>query len=1157
MGFAHLHVHTEFSFLDGACRIGALIDRAKELGMNAIAITDHGGMYGVIDFYKKAKEAGIKPIIGCEVYTAGRDMLDTTFERGNRTGHLVLLAKNQTGYRNLIKMVSRGYIEGFYYKPRIDFEEIKRHSEGLICLSACLAGDIPNAIMEDDLPAARKKIEDYIAVFGKEDFYLEIQDHGIAEQKKVNKALIELAAEYGLGLVATNDVHYILREDAKFQDLMLCIQTNSKVADTDRMRFESDEFYLKSEMEMRQLFSAVPESLDNTEKIAEKCNVEFEFGKLLLPKFPVPGGEDSYAYLKSLAEEGLKARYGTENEEASQRLSYELDVIRSMGYVDYFLIVWDFIKFAKDHDIPVGPGRGSAAGSIVAYCLRITDIDPLRFALLFERFLNPERISMPDIDVDICNENRQRVIDYVVEKYGRDRVTQIITYNTMKAKAAVRDVGRVLDIPYAETDAIAKMIPFDLKMTIDKALSINPELAERYEKEPQVKELIDDAKALEGLTRNAGTHAAGVVIAKDPLTDYIPLQKNDDVVTTQFPMGTVEELGLLKMDFLGLRNLSIIHEAVKIIEASTGEKIKLDEINLAEPGVYQMLSRGETEGVFQLESSGMKLFIKELKPQSIEDIIAGISLYRPGPMEQIPRYIENKNHPENVKYKHPLLEPILDTTYGCMVYQEQVMQIVRDLGGYSMGRADLVRRAMAKKKHDVMTKERKNFIYGQTDEAGNVVIEGAIRRGVPEEVANAIFDEMMDFASYAFNKSHAAAYAMVAYQTAYLKYFYPAQYMAALLSSVLDSPDKVARYTLECTRMGIRILPPDINQSCSGFTVSGKDVRFGLAVIKNIGVSCVDLIVAERERGGVFQSYDDFVKRCSGLSVSKRVHENLIKAGAFDALGEKRSQLLAAYEGMIDAAADDRKRNLDGQLSLFGEEDTKVPEASYPQIPEFPLKRLLAMEKECIGFYISGHPLNEYAEDVKRLSTASVMEILQYASEDGGEETSFSEQIYDGAEVSLCGIVSEVRSKLTRNNQMMAFVTLEDLTGKIESIVFPKVYTQCKPYLVEDAVVKMDGRLSFREDEDPKILCNTVIPIQEAKKEARKLYLRFPLGKDYLLEHLKPILAEQKGSVPVYIHVEETQKTAVAPRDLWVDLSEEFMEKIRAVIGAENVAVKG
>ena len=1152
MSFAHLHVHTEFSFLDGACRIGALIDRAKELGMEAVAITDHGGMYGVIDFYKKAKEAGIKPIIGCEVYTAGRDMLDFTHERGNRTGHLVLLAKDMVGYRNLIKIVSKGYTDGFYYKPRVDFDEIKKHSEGLVCLSACLAGDIPNAILEDDIPKARKKIEDYIEVFGKDDFYLEIQDHGIPEQKKVNSTLVNLAQEYGLSLVATNDVHYTLKEDAKYQDLMLCIQTNAKVAETDRMRFESDEFYLKSEQEMRELFAGVPESLDNTQRIADKCNVEFEFGKLHLPQFPVPDGEDSFSYLKRLAQDGLRERYGEGNKEAEARLEYELNVIRSMGYVDYFLIVWDFIKFAKDRDIPVGPGRGSAAGSIVAYCLRITDIDPLRFALLFERFLNPERVSMPDIDVDICNESRQKVIDYVVEKYGRDRVTQIITYNTMKAKAAVRDVGRVLDVSYAETDAIAKMIPFDLKMTIDKALEINPELKERYDEDAQVKELIDDARALEGLTRNAGTHAAGVVISKDPLTDHIPLQKNDDVVTTQFPMGTVEELGLLKMDFLGLRNLSIIHEAVKIIEESTGEKIELDKINIAEPGVYKMLSRGESEGVFQLESGGMKSFMKELRPESIEDIIAGISLYRPGPMEQIPRYIENKNHPENVEYKHPSLEPILNVTYGCMVYQEQVMQIVRDLGGYSMGRADLVRRAMSKKKHDVMVEERKNFIYGQTDKDGNVLIDGALRRGVSEKVANAIFDEMMDFASYAFNKSHAAAYAMVTYQTAYLKHFYPAQYMAALLSSVLDSPDKVARYTMECTRMGIKILPPDINKSCSGFTVSGNDVRFGLAVIKNIGVACIDSIVEEREKGGEFVSYQNFVKRTASLAVSKRVHENLIRAGAFDALGEKRSQLLAVFESMIDAQADERKRNVDGQMSLFGSEDIAETEVRYPNIDEYPLKRLLTMEKECIGFYISGHPLNEYAKEVEKWSTANALEIMQYAS--GDEEA--PAHIFDGAEISICGIVTDVKSKLTRSNQMMGFVTIEDLTGKIEMLVFPKIYAQYKPYLVEDAVIKIDGKLSFREDEEPKILCNSVIPINEMRENDKKVYLKFELGKDYLLERLKPVFAENKGNSPVYIHIEETKKTVVAPKEMWVKISDDLIEKITKIVGEGNIVVK-
>ncbi len=1162
MGFVHLHVHTEYSFLDGACRIGALMERAKELGMESIAITDHGGMYGIIEFYKQAKAAGLKPIIGCEVYTAARDMLDKTHEMGNRTGHLILLAENMTGYRNLIKIVSRGFIEGFYYKPRVDFAEIKRHSEGLIALSACLAGDIPNAIMAGDLARARKLIADYVEVFGKENFFLEVQDHGIPEQKKVNSHLIDFAQEFGLGLVATNDVHYIEQKDAKYQDLLMCIQTNRKVADTDRMRFDSEEFYLKSEMEMRLLFGNIPESLDNTEKIAQRCNVDFEFGVTRLPKYPVPNGEDSYSYLKRLCEAGLRERYSDGNQEAKDRLEYELGVISSMGYVDYFLIVWDYVKFAKDHDIPVGPGRGSGAASIVAYCLDITSIDPLEFALVFERFLNPERISMPDIDVDFCNENRQRVIDYVIEKYGRDHVAQIITFNAMKAKAAVRDVGRVLDVSYAETDAVAKLIPFELKMTIDKALSISPDLKASYDTNPVVKELIDDARALEGLTRNAGTHAAAVVIAKDPLTDYIPIQKNDDIITTQFPMGSIEELGLLKMDFLGLRNLSIIKDALNIIRQSTGETVDIDKISLAEPKVYEMLSRGETEGVFQLESGGMKQFIKELRPENIEDIIAGIALYRPGPMEQIPRYIENKLHPEKLQYKHPMLEPILNVTYGCMVYQEQVMQIVRDLGGYSMGRADLVRRAMSKKKADIMTEERKNFVYGKTDEAGNIVIDGAVRRGVSEQAANEIFDEMMDFANYAFNKAHAAAYAVVTYQTAYLKCFYPAAYMAALLSSVLDSPEKVSRYSLEANRMGIKILPPDINKSCSGFTVSGNNIRFGLAVIKNVGVGCVDGIVKEREEHGLFRSYDDFVKRCTGLNVSKRVQENLIKCGAFDALGEKRSQLMAVFEQMIDAAAEDRKKNVRGQISLFGggeEEEGPSGAVRYPNLEEYPVKKLLAMEKECIGFYISGHPLDEFADEVRQFSTITAADIAAFGDSGDDAAGDYAEGIYDGADVTVCGIVSEIRSKLTRGNQMMAFMTIEDLTGKIETIVFPKTYLACKPYLYEDSILKIDGKLSFREEEEPKLLCNSIMPLADAKAGAatgQKLYLRFMLGKDFLLERLKPVLRQHRGDVPVCIHIEETKKTAVAQKDLWVALDDALVDQLAGIIGRENVAVK-
>ncbi len=1158
MGFVHLHVHTEFSFLDGACRINEMIERTKELGMKAIAITDHGGMYGVIDFYKKAKAEGIKPIIGCEVYTASKNMYDKSHEMGNRTGHLVLLCKNMTGYKNLIKLDSLAFTDGFYYKPRVDIEHIKKYSQGLICLSACLAGDIPNAILNDDIKRAKELIEEYIEIFGKDNFFLEIQDHNMMEQKKVNQGIIKLAKEYDLGLVATNDVHYLKREDAKYQDILMCIQTNRKVAETDRMSFETDEFYLKSEEEMKELFGSIPESLSNTEKIADMCNVDFEFGNYLLPEFDVPDGKDAYEYLEELCRKGINERYETVTDEIEQRLSYELHVIKNMGYVDYFLIVWDFIKYAKDNGIPIGPGRGSAAGSIVAYSLHITDIDPIRFNLLFERFLNPERISMPDIDVDICNENRGKVIDYVVEKYGREKVAQIITFNAMKARAAVRDVARVLDIPYADTDVIAKLIPMEAKMTIKKAIEISPDLKERYEEDPQVKELLDDAMALEGLTRNAGTHAAGVIITKEPITNYIPIQKNDEVTTTQFPMGTVEELGLLKMDFLGLRNLSIIKDAVDIIELSTGERLDISKIDIDKKEVYEMLSRGETEGVFQLESQGMKQFIKELKPNSIEDVIAGISLYRPGPMDQIPRYIENKNNPQNVKYKHEILEPILNVTYGCMVYQEQVMQIVREMGGYSLGRADLVRRAMSKKKADVMAEERKNFIYGKTDDDGNVLIDGALRRGVSEEAANAIFDEMMDFAEYAFNKSHAAAYAAITYQTAYLKCFYPAQYMAALLSSVLDSPAKVSRYTIDAERMGIKILPPDINESYSGFTESNGNIRFGLAVIKNIGIGCIDSIVRERKKNGKYKSYEDFVKRTSYLNVSKRVHENLIKAGAFFSLGEKRSELLMRYNELLDAIADDRKKNVEGQISLFGEDEETGISETYIKRDEFDHKMLLALEKEVAGFYISGHPLDEYKDIVEKYSTIYSADLLR--DEEGAENA-----IYDGKEVSMCAIITAVKTKIAKNNQMMAFITIEDLTGSIEALVFPKTYKDVKAYIQEDSIVKIDGRLSYREEEEPKLLCNSIVRISDLSKEPikkesvvsnEKLYIKFSLGKDFLLEKVKGILKLHSGNTPVYVHIEETKQTALAQKEYFVNANEDLMKELSDMLGEENVVLR-
>ncbi len=1181
MSFVHLHTHTEYSFLDGFCRIPSLVSKAKELGMNAVAITDHGDMCGIIEFYKEAKAQGIKPIIGCEVYVAAKDMYEKSHDGGNTTHHLVLLAKNMEGYRNLVKISSLGFTDGFYYKPRVDFSVLEKYSEGLICLSACLAGEIPQAILANDEKKAAELIEKYCALYGKDNFFLEIQNHGIAEQRKANAFLISYAQKSGIGLVATNDVHYVEKSDAKFQDLLLCIQMNRKVAETDRMAFETDEFYLKSEEEMKQLFGQVPGALENTQKIADMCNVTFEFGVLKLPKYAVPAGGDSFAYLKQLCEDGLYRRYGGDCAEAKERLDFELEVIRSMGYVDYFLIVWDFIKYAKDNGIPVGPGRGSAAGSIVSYCLAITNIDPIRFALIFERFLNPERVSMPDIDVDFCNEDRQKVIDYVVEKYGRDCVSQIITFNKMKAKNAIRDVGRVLDVSYSDTDAIAKMIPFDLKMTIGKALKINPDLQTRYEADDTVKELIDDAMAVEGLIRNAGTHAAGVVISRKPLTEYVPLQKNDDVLITQFPKDTVEELGLLKMDFLGLRNLGIIKDALEIIKASTGKDIDIDAIPLDEPGVYKMISRGETEGVFQLESAGMKQFMKELRPESIEDIIAGISLYRPGPMDQIPRYVKNKNFPDGVSYKHPILEPILNVTYGCMVYQEQVMEIVRKMGGYSLGRADLVRRAMSKKKEDVMIAERKNFIHGIVAPDGTVEVDGALRRGVTEDVANAIFDEMMDFASYAFNKSHAAAYAFVTYQTAYLKHFYPAQYMAALLSSVLDSPEKVAGYSAVCERMGIRILPPDINESIAGFAVSDGAIRFGLAVIKNVGVGCVEDIVEERKKNGKFKHYRDFAKRTAPLTVNKRVHEFLIRAGAFDALGEKRSCLLRDYEAVMDSYADDLKQNVQGQLSLWGEAEDAI-ETIVTDIPEFPKKDLLSLEKESIGYYISGHPLHEYAEDINRLSTVKFSDFIATTPEDGEGPAEYSAALTDGAPVVACVQVTAIKTKITKNAKMMAFVTVEDLTGQSEILVFPNVYEKCKAYLAEDAPYLVCGKLSFREEEEPKILCDAILPLEHGmeapqlerqyggrrayvppqpisdalKPKQKKVYLKFALGKDYLLERAKDILKKYPGKMPVCIHIEETKQTAMASEALWMDLQSPAVSELCALLGDENVAIK-
>jgi len=1089
VNFVHLHVHTEYSLLDGANRIPELIKRAAELGMDSIAITDHGAMYGVIDFYKEAVKNNIKPILGCEVYTAKRTRFDRQPGFDSDYGHLVLLAKDNEGYKNLMKIVSIGFTEGFYYKPRIDTEVLKRYSGGLIALSACLSGDIPKAILERDYNKARQKAIEFNEIFGEGNFYLELQMNGVEEQNFVNQNLIKLSKELGIPLVATNDAHYLRREDAKAHEVLLCIQTGRKITDEDRMTFNSDEFYIKSPDEMAETFKFVPEAIENTVKIAQSCNVELEFNKIHLPKYQVPDNADPFEYLKNLCYEGLSKLLPEEskNPEYLQRLDYELQVIRQMGYVDYFLIVWDFIKYAKDNGIMVGPGRGSAAGSLTAYCLGITAIDPIKYSLLFERFLNPERITMPDIDIDFCYERRQEVIDYVVKKYGEDRVAQIITFGTMAARGAIRDVGRALDIPYGEVDQIAKMIPFQIGMTIDKALELNPMLRNRYNDDERTQELIDLARLFEGMPRHASTHAAGVVISKDPITEYVPLQKNDESVTTQFTMGLLEELGLLKMDFLGLRTLTVIRDAVELARKNHGIEIEIEKINMEDKNVYNMIGEGKTSGVFQLESAGMTQFMKDLKPQSLEDVIAGISLYRPGPMDSIPKYIRNKNNPKLVEYEHPLLEKILDVTYGCMVYQEQVMQIVRDLAGYSYGRSDLVRRAMAKKKHDVMQKERENFVYGIVDEEGNVVVMGAVRNGVDVATANRIFDQMTDFASYAFNKSHAAAYAVVAYQTAWLKYYYPVEFMAACMNSFLGSGEKISQYVHECKQMNIEVMPPDINESDVRFTVVKGKIRFGMAAVKNVGEAAVREIITERSERGEFLSFGDFCQRIADKDVNKRCVESLIKCGAFDSFGVFRSKLMAVYEKMLDSAQQSKKNNVDGQMSLFemsSASQSVSVEESYPDIKEFPPKLLLAMEKEMLGLYLSGHPLKEYEEEIKRQATVKSTDLISgmdgqsIAGASEGEMADQGKELMDGMLVTVGGIVTAKKTKTTKNNNLMAFVTLEDIYGSLEVIVFPQMLEKYGELLVEENAVFVDGRISIKEEEQAKIICENVRPIK-------------------------------------------------------------------------------
>lgn len=1157
MEFVHLHTHTEYSLLDGAASIKKLIARVKELGMRHIAITDHGVMYGAAEFYKEAAAQGIHPIIGCEVYMAPRTRFDKVYEYDSKSSHLILLAENETGYRNLIKVVSAGFIEGYYYKPRIDFQLLKEHAEGIIVLSACLAGEIPKALVNDDYELAKKIASEYRDVFGKDHFYLEIQDHGIAAQKKIIPLILKLGKELDIDVVATNDLHYVRQEDAQYQDVLMCIQMEKTVDDPDRMKFETEEFYLKSPEQMAQLFSYAPEAIENTVRIAERCQFDFDFESRHLPSYAVPDGKEAFSYLKELCYTGLYEKYSDITDELKDRLDYELDVIRSMGFVDYFLIVWDFIDFARKNGVTVGPGRGSAAGSIVSYCLSITTIDPMKYQLIFERFLNPERISMPDIDTDFAPEGRQKVIDYVIQKYGADKVAQIITFGTMKAKLAIRDVGRALDIPYAEVDRVAKLVPFALDMTIEKALNMNPELMAMYNNDPLIKRLIDTSKALEGLPRHASTHAAGVVITQEPIVSYVPLQMNNDVLTTQFTKDTVEEMGLLKMDFLGLRNLTIIENALRIIERTQGKTLDLAQIDYDVREVYDMISSGNTDGVFQMESAGMKSFMKELKPDTLEDIIAGIALYRPGPMDQIPRYIHNKKNPDQVVYKHPLLENILNVTYGCMVYQEQVLQIVRELAGYSLGRADTMRRVISKKKVEAMKVERQNFIYGLKDDDGNVIIEGCIARGIAEETAISIFDEIRDFANYAFNKSHAAAYAFITYQTAYLKTLYPVEYMAALISSVEDTA-KINEYIINCNEMGIQCLPPDINKSADTFTVEGNSIRFGLSVVKNAGRSFIVRLAEEREKNGLFKSFSDFVNRMVGQDMNKRAVEGLIRCGAFDSMGIYRSQLLSVFESVIDGTAKSQRDNVAGQMSLFdfAEPEDTAADIDFPNISEYPKNELLKMEKETIGIYLSGHPMEAYAAKVAEITPYTIGNILSSVEiDEDGNYKQIEGGLRDNDHITVCGIIETRKNKTTRKNAQMAFISLEDVYGAVEVIVFPKTLSVYSPKLQEGNIVVVSGRISIREEEEPKLLCEAVSLIDEVTA-SKTLYINLPEKSAVYLGQVKNVLTQYQGTTPVSLHFADTKQYMKAPQNLWVNPTEEAMRVIISMFGEKNVKLK-
>ena len=1148
MNFTHLHVHTEYSLLDGSNKINEYVARVKELGMNSAAITDHGVMFGCIDFYRAAKAAGIKPILGCEVYVAPGSRFDREIGQAeDRYYHLVLLAENNHGYENLMKIVSKAFVDGFYYKPRVDMDLLQEYHEGIIALSACLAGEVAKNITRGMYEEAKSAALRYEKIFGKGNFFLELQDHGIPQQQRVNQQLLRMSQETGIALVATNDVHYTYDTDAEAHDILLCVQTRKLLSDENRMRYEGGQYYVKSPEEMAELFPYIPEALENTQKIADRCEVEIEFGVTKLPKFDVPAPYTSWEYLNKLCYDGLKERYSGDLTELEKRLEYELGVIKTMGYVDYFLIVWDFIRFARDHDIMVGPGRGSAAGSLVSYTLGITKLDPIKYNLLFERFLNPERVSMPDIDVDFCFERRQEVIDYVVEKYGEDRVVQIVTFGTMAARGVIRDVGRVMDLPYAQCDAIAKMIPEELNITIDKALKMNPELKNLYTTDEMVKKLIDMSRRLEGLPRHTSMHAAGVVISQKSVDEYVPLARaSDGSIVTQFTMTTLEELGLLKMDFLGLRTLTVIQKAVKLIEKNKGISLDMDHVDYNDKAVYDMLGAGKTEGVFQLESAGMTSFMKELKPESLEDVIAGISLYRPGPMDFIPQYIEGKNNPDSIHFLCPQLEPILSATYGCIVYQEQVMQIVRSLGGYTLGRSDLVRRAMSKKKAAVMEKERQNFVYGNEEEG----VPGCVNRGISEEIANKIYEQMMDFAKYAFNKSHAAAYAVVAYQTAYLKCHFPVEFMAALMTSVIDNPPKVADYILSCRRMGIAILPPDINKGDSTFSVDGGGIRYGLSAIKSIGKPVIEAIVAERNQRGDFTSLRDFIERMTGKDVNKKAIENFIKAGAFDELPGNRRQKMMVYAQILDSVVQEKKNMMAGQMSLFdlvSEEEKTAYEIRMPDVEEYPKEEKLAFEKEVLGIYISGHPLEEYETCWRKNISAVTTDFMP-------DEESGQPKVRDGQQVIVGGMITEKTIKYTKTNKVMAFLTLEDLLGTVEVVIFPRDYEKNVRFMEIDEKVFIKGRVSVEEENASKLICEKMYSFEDVPRE---LWLQFETKESFLsreqelYEDLKE--ADGKDGVVIYIKSPKAIKRLGASKS--IRISQDLLVRLYEKYGKDNVKV--